>query len=81
MMYGYDHGAWMFGGWLGMLLIWLVPIILLLAAIKYLATGSKSGRQSKTPLETLEEAYARGEISRDEFLQKRDDLKTQQEQP
>ncbi|HUX64484.1 MAG TPA: SHOCT domain-containing protein [Sulfuricella sp.] len=64
-----------------MLLIWLVPIILLLAAIKYLATGSKSGRQSKTPLETLEEAYARGEISRDEFLQKRDDLKTQQEQP
>jgi len=81
MMYGYDHGAWMFGGWLGMLLIWLVPIILLLAAIKYLATGSKLGGHGKTPLEILEEAYARGEIDRDEFLQKRDDLKKQQEQP
>lgn len=74
MMYGYDHGAWMFGGWLGMLLIWLMPIILVLVAIKYLATGSRSGRKSKTPLEILEEAYARGEISREEFLQKRDDL-------
>lgn len=81
MMYGYDHGAWMFGGWLGMLLIWLVPIVLLLAAIKYLAIGSKPGRHSKTPLEILAEAYARGEISRDDFLQKRDDLKKQQEQP
>lgn len=78
MMYGYDHGAWMFGGWLGMVLIWLVPIILLLVAIKYLATGSKSGGYGKTPLEILEEAYARGEISRDDFLQKRDDLKKQQ---
>ena len=81
MMYGYDHGAWMFWGWFGMLLIWLVPIVLLLAAIKYLVTGSKPGGQGKTPLEILEEAYARGEISRDEFLQKRDDLKKQQEQP
>ena len=80
MMYGYDHGGWMFGGWLGMLLIWLVPVILLLAAIKYLATGSKSGGYGKTPLEILEEVYARGEIDRDEFLQKRDDLKKQQEQ-
>lgn len=80
MMYGYDHGVWMFGGWLGMLLIWLVPIILLLAAIKYLTTGSKSGKHGKTSLEILEEAYARGEIGRDEFLQKRDDLKKQQEQ-
>lgn len=77
MMYGYDHGAWMFGGWLGMLLIWLVPFVLLLAAIKYLVTGSKPGSQNKTPLEILEETYARGEISRDEFLQKRDDLKKQ----
>jgi putative membrane protein len=80
MMYGNDHGAWMFGGWIGMLLIWLVPIILLLAAIKYLVAGSRLGGQGKTPLEILEEAYARGEISRDEFLQKRDDLKKQQEQ-
>jgi putative membrane protein len=81
MMYGYDHGAWMFGGWLGMLLIWLMPIILLLATIKYLASGSKSGKGGKTSLEILEEAYARGEISREEFLQKRDDLKKQREQP
>jgi putative membrane protein len=80
MLYGYDHGAWMFGGWLGMLLMWLVPIILILAAIKYLASGSKSEGSGKTPLEILEAAYARGEIGRDEFLQKRDDLKQKQVQ-
>lgn len=74
MLYGYDHGAWMFGGWIFMLLLWLLPVILLLAAIKYLLTGAKPRKDSKTPLEILKETYARGEISRETFLQKSDDL-------
>jgi putative membrane protein len=75
MMYGYDHGAWMVGGWLLMLLIWLVPIILIVVLVKYLVGGPRPGGTGKTALDILEEAYARGEISREEFLQKREDLR------
>jgi putative membrane protein len=75
--YGYDH-PWMLVGWLWMGLLWLIPILLLIALAKYLL-GKKPGapreeKAEKTPLDILKEAYARGEISRDEYLQKRDDL-------
>ncbi|MBS0330117.1 MAG: SHOCT domain-containing protein, partial [Proteobacteria bacterium] len=30
--------------------------------------------EQKTPLDILKESYARGDLSRDEYLQKRDDL-------
>lgn len=67
-------------GWLWMLLFWLIPILLVLAAVKYLFSGRpQSGGESRVDkdkaLETLEERYARGEINREEFIQKRDDLR------
>lgn len=70
-MFGFEHGAWMAGG-LGMLLLWLIPIILLLAAIKYFSGGPSA--RAGTAVEILDEAYARGEIKREEYLQKRADL-------
>jgi putative membrane protein len=86
-MYGpYNHG-WMFEGGLGMLLggLWMVlllvvPLLLLAGLLKYLFSKPRgdSGRngepERQTPLDILKEAYARGEIGREEFLQKRDDL-------
>ena len=81
----YDHG-WMFGGGgmlfgvLWMILIWGIPLLLLFALLKYLIAnprgdaGRKDMPEKKTPLDILKEAYARGEISREEYLQKRDDL-------
>jgi putative membrane protein len=86
-MYGpYNHG-WMFDGGFGMLfgglwmiLVLLIPLLLLAALLRYLFTKSRGdgGRESaparQTPLDVLKEVYARGEISREEFLQKRDDL-------
>ncbi|MDT3706532.1 MAG: SHOCT domain-containing protein [Thiobacillus sp.] len=86
-MYGpYNHG-WMFDGGMGMLFggLWmilflLIPLALLAVLLKYLFTrtrrnGSRPGEPARTtPLDVLKETYARGEISRDEFLQKRDDL-------
>lgn len=86
-MYGpYNHG-WMFDGGLGMLFgsVWMIlflaiPVLLLAVLLKYLLTKSRGngGRASEperqTPLDVLKEAYARGEISREEFLQKRDDI-------
>lgn len=73
-MYGFDHGVWMFGGWLMMLVFWLVPFLVLFMAIKYLLSRSGSATAEKSALDILDEAYARQQISRDEYLQKRDDM-------
>ena len=72
-MYGFDHGVWMLGGWIVMLALWLLPFALLFVAIKFFFDKFKA-TAGKTALEILEEAYAGGKISREEFLQKRDDL-------
>jgi len=59
---------------LGMLLVWLVPIGLIAALAVYLINQNKSPKTPERAIDILEKAYARGEISREEFLQKRDDL-------
>ncbi|GBL47441.1 hypothetical protein SFMTTN_3280 [Sulfuriferula multivorans] len=86
-MYGWDHGGWMFGngggwmifGWFWMALIGLVPILLLFALVKYLFGNRESGANSKlemrrTALDILDESYARGDLTREAYLQKREDL-------
>jgi len=75
-----DYGMGWGIGWLWMLLFWLIPILLVLAAAKYFFSGrQQSGGEFREDndkaLETLEERYARGEINREEFLQKSDDLR------
>lgn len=74
---GYGMG-WHGLGWLGMALFWLILILLVLAAVKYLMDGRRSstpdGERKPDALAVLEERYARGEIDREEFLKKRDDL-------
>lgn len=85
-MYGpwYEH-HWMFGGgmvlawiWMGMLI--LIPLLVLFSLLKFLFGKHTNNRNREakpeiaTPLDILKSCYARGEISRDEFLQKRDDL-------
>ncbi len=70
--------GWHWLGWLGMAFFWLIPILLVLAAVKYLMGGRRSnipdGERKPEALVVLEERYARGEIEREEYLQKRDDL-------
>ena len=73
-MYGFDHGVWMFGGWLMMLLVWLVPFVALFVGLRYLLGRSDTRGAGKSALDLLDEAYARREIDREEYLQKRDDL-------
>ncbi|MDP1693809.1 MAG: SHOCT domain-containing protein [Burkholderiaceae bacterium] len=73
-MYGFGSGGWMFGGWLMMLLIWLIPFVALFVGLKVLFDRSGPPAASKSALDLLDEAYARGEINRDEYLQKRADL-------
>lgn len=65
------HG---FGGGI----MWIFWILILIALVWFVVFAARqagdSRKREKTALEILQERYARGEIDRDEFKQKRDDL-------
>lgn len=70
--------GWHWLGGIGMILFWVLIILLVLVALKYLRSDASDGTSAgrgKTAMEYLDEAYAKGEISREEFLQKSADLK------
>ncbi|MDA8364816.1 MAG: SHOCT domain-containing protein [Gammaproteobacteria bacterium] len=69
-------GAWWGMGWLFMVLFWLAIILAVVALLKWLiGTSSRSeGPRTKDALDILRERYARGEIGRDEFQEKKRDL-------
>jgi putative membrane protein len=75
-MYGGSGGGWMILGWLWMALVVLAPVLLLLALFRYVFSWPGRPRDAGSrALDILDEAYARGEIPREEYLQKRADLK------
>lgn len=63
-------------GWFFMLLFWTLLTLGVFALIKWLAGegGSRGAPAQKNALQILEERYARGEIEREEFEQKKHDL-------
>ncbi len=80
-MWGYDHGWMMNGDGMGFgFLFWLVILALIIAgAVWFVRSQSIAGSQRSlerrsSALEALEERYARGEIKREEYLQKKRDI-------
>lgn len=83
-MWGYGPGSGMMGGygWTGPLsmIVWIIALALIVALIAWsmhARSGSTSASISiprSTGLDLLEQRYARGEINRDEYLQKKQDL-------
>ena len=83
-MWEHDGFMWGFGG-IFMILFWVLVLLAVAALIRWLAlppgTGVREGKRGRSAperddaLEILEERYARGEIDREEFLQKRADLR------
>ncbi len=70
-------GWWGMGlGFIFMLLFWVLVILGIAALIRWLMTPSSPSRSShnRTPLEIVQERYARGEINREEYEQKKRDL-------
>lgn len=76
----WNYGFMPFGsfGWIFMLLWWALIILAVVALVRWLAgqgTGSRNPRDyEKPPLEVLKERYARGEIDKKEFEEKKRDL-------
>ena len=77
MMGGYGMMGW-FGG-IFSLIVWILIIVGLILLIKWLVQSTKtepgpSARQTSSALEILKERYARGEIDKQEFEEKKKDL-------
>ncbi|MEN8171163.1 MAG: SHOCT domain-containing protein [Pseudomonadota bacterium] len=69
----FEHGYGMgFGGGF-MWLFWIILIVVIVILVRS-ASGSSGEKRVRTALEILEERYARGEIEKEEFEQKRRDL-------
>lgn len=72
----FSGGGWAMGfGGPFMLVFWLLLVIAIVVFVKWLgAQGSPPGPREKSPLEVLQDRYARGEIDREEYEGKRRDL-------
>jgi len=75
-MYGWNHGFW-FGGF-GMILLWIVIIAGAVWLIRTLlgknGERSDNGPHPDSPLDMLKRRYAAGDITKEEFEQKKHDI-------
>lgn len=76
MMGWADGYGWMGPGWIFMILFWALFIAGVVALVRWIGARKNGGGTpwGRTPLEILQERYARGEIEREEFEKKRHDL-------
>lgn len=73
-MMDYSFGAMGIGMLILGLVFWILVIVGLVLLIKYLWEGSGAKRQTESALEILKIRYVRGEISKEEFEERKKDI-------
>lgn len=75
--YGMGYGMGWFGGII-MAVFWVLVIIGLVFLIRWLAASAKAGTRGtgvvESPLDILKKRYARGEMNKEEFEEKKKDI-------
>ncbi len=78
MMWGWGYGGWAnWMGWLGplvMIAFWALIIVGGVFLIRFLVRQGQGRGRDDSPLEILKRRYAQGEISKEEYEEKRRDL-------
>jgi putative membrane protein len=76
-MYGHEGMMWGFGWW-WMMIFWIAVIVGLVFLVKWLVEQGRADRKISPPeesaLDILKKRYAKGEINKEEFEQKKRDL-------
>jgi putative membrane protein len=78
MMWNWDGSDWLWGWWMMAHGVWsllsLVLIVVIVIVLARVLSGSGRAAHHRHAHAILEERYAKGEIDRTEYLQKKQDL-------
>lgn len=73
-MMNFGFGSFGGFGWIFMILWWALIIAGIVALVRWIASQSRGGVSGKSALDILKDRYARGEIDKKEFEEKKKDL-------
>jgi putative membrane protein len=69
MHWGYEW--WFDLGWVYMIIIWVLVLLGFIFVIRMVFGGTKKEEHEETALDILKKRYAKGEISKEEFEEKK----------